>query len=475
MVVVPRTADPGFDLERARVLGQRSRQRREDRDIDEMADLRSAETMLRPLLAARPQDRETMSVLAVNRLSLGVLLAAAGKVPAALEAYAEGRTLFERLVAAFPQVLAYRSNLATLLGNLSALRERAGESAGSRDEQRRAIELHEGILRDNPASTDSAERLAHARYRLAQAVRREDPDEAAEAYQRALDGVDALLARKPDDRSARDLGWRAANSLGTLQAGRSRDEAARAAFARARHHGEALLAFDPADLRWLRNQSLLLFNEGTHAAELGDLPAAIARLREGLVLDARLVAGAAAGDDQVRAHVERFRHQLRLAQVLGLGDPAAAAAAWADGAALLAAAPEPVRQRLAIDAEARFSAGCLERGHAASLLDGGEAAAGAAALERAAQWLVGLADNLAMQVELLLLELAQRQHGAQVGDGEAVAATTTAVQQRVPELVRSIGTSRLHSQRLAQVLPRLRECLEAATVEALQAALRPPR
>lgn len=448
--------DPAFRLERDRLLGQRARLRREQLDLDGSAkDLRTAEQDLRQLLIGREHDRDIRSSLAVNRLAFGVLQASRDQAQEASAAYAEARSLLEKLVATFPLAATDRSNLAAVLGAEASLLLRQGEATDTSQLQRAVLLMQEMVAQD-PSLLANQERLAQTRYRLAQAVRREDPDRAAEQYRAALDGLERCLATDPEDGTARDLAWRAANSLGALLANQAKDGEARDAWGRARLHGTELLRRAPEDVRWRRGQSTLLYNEGTLSCEAGDLEAAATRLREALELDERMVAES---PKDLRARAEYHKHLLRAAQVATLrGD--GAEAAWQRAASVVSETSALALERLEKNEDARLDLASIARGFGASALAAKDAAA-APALDRASVLLGGLSGNVASHTERLLLDLAQIHRWRLLSRNDEAAAASRSLVECVTVIVPVLPRSRLHAARVRAHLHEL-EALAAA-------------
>jgi serine/threonine protein kinase len=450
-LAIPAVDDLAFRLERNRLLGQRARLRRAQMDLEGAAnDLRTAEQDMRLLLAGQPHDRDIRSSLALNRLAFGVLQASRDQVEDAAVAYTEARTLFEKLVATFPLATTDRSNLATVLGAEASLLLRQGEATDTSQLQR-AVELMEEMVAQDPGLLGNQERLAQTRYRLAQAIRREDPARAAEQYRAALVGLEACLVADPLDSSARDLAWRSANSLGALFANRAQDEQARQAWATARLHGIELLRRSPDDARWRRGQATLLYNEGTLSCETGDLEAAATRLSEALELDAQLVADA---PQDLRARAEYCKHLLRAAQVATLRQEGARAA-WQRAAAVVEQTFADARQRLESNADARLDLASIARGVGASAAAEQEWAVAVPALERAEQLLFGQADNVMSQTERLLLDLASMQRWQAQGRRLEAEAASRSFAARVEAVVPLLAKSRLHSARVRACLGEL--------------------
>jgi eukaryotic-like serine/threonine-protein kinase len=450
-MAIPEIAEPSFTLERARLLGQRARLRRQQQDLEAAAaDLRTAELALRGLMVGHAFDRDVRSSLAVNRMSLGVLLASRDQGKEAAAAYAEARSLLEGLVATFPGAASDRGNLATVLGAEASLLLRNGEGTDTKQLQR-AVELMEGMVEQDPGNVAYQERLAQTRYRLAQAVRRVDAPLAAEQYRAALVALEQCLERNPEDGSARDLAWRSANSLGAMFAMTAHDEEAREAWTRARLHGTELLRRAPDDVRWRRSQATLLYNVGTLSCETGDLSTAADQLQEALQLDARIVTDLST---DLRARADYHKHLLRAAQVADLRGQDVAVA-WQQANAAVTTASTEVRHRLEQNGDACLDLACIARGFGATAIEAGDSVAGGAALDRAERLLVGLAANVASDVERVLLQIAQVHRWRIEGKVEAATAAGRSLLPLANALAERLPQSRLHTARVRAVLPQV--------------------
>lgn len=445
------STDDDIQIEHALVVGLRAQwheaQRRTPAAI---ADCSAAIERLRTVLARHPYDRSLRSNLAEQLSMLGGLYRDRVDLDLGLTAFEEGRALLEGLVATFPQVSAYRANLATLLNRQAITLRRLG-----RKEQAQALLEHALLLCEALASEpgDTASRraaLAAVQHNLANGLKSTDRLRAVRLFRQALASVEELLQRQPDDATLLDAAMGYASSLGATLAEAESDGEAMAAFAASRRHAARLLDRGEAGPGLLRNHALLSGNEGTLAAELGDLAAARARLLEAVELGRRLVALAPADP---RAHAQLRRNRVRLAMVVELAEGAAALPHWQETVADLDALPADVARRLADDDQAGFDAVLAHRGLAACLLAGADLAGADRALARARTRAFAPEANLAVGVESFLLHTLTASLAEQQGDQDLAQAELEHACRLARTLAEPIQRSRLHCRRVLAVLP----------------------
>lgn len=300
-------------------------------------------------------------------------------------------------------------------------------------------------------------RLAAVQHNLASVLKSTDRPRALQLFQQALASLGELLERRPDDASLLDAATGYATSLGGTLAEAARDGDALAAFATGRRHAARLLELGEAGPGPLRKHALLSYNEGTLAAELGDLAAAETRLHEAVELGRRLVAMAPADP---RAHAQLRRHRVRLAQVVELARGAAALPCWQEAVDSLDELPPDVARRLADDDQAGFDEVLAQRALAACLLAGADLAGAERALARARAREFPPEANLASGVESFLLRTTTARLAEQRGDLRLARTELVGACELARTLAEPIQKSRLHCRRVLAVPPSVQALAE---------------
>ncbi|MGE3171436.1 MAG: protein kinase [Planctomycetota bacterium] len=467
----------------ASALAMRASLRREANELDgAAADYDAVTGMLQGCLERRPSDRQAMAQLANVHVSHARLLRRRGRGDAQRAVLVAAQDLLEQLTRAFPNTPVHGANLALVLSTRASLLDADGDRDGARLALERSCGLLTALVRAQPERLDLRSSLAGSRYNLGNHLRR-DVDAAEEQYNAALEQLDAVLRVNPDDIIARGLAARTAMNLAIGYA-RADDPRAVATFELARGHAEARMRLQPDDVHSARLRGQLLFNEGVHRAELGDLEGA----RPVLAAAAAQAAESAARlpDDPDRA-AEWLRWSLRMGHVAELVDPTAGAATWLAIEADWLGLPAAVRARLE-GGEFEFERAELRLAVArARARDGatdvaGELAAVRAVLEGAAAT-ADASPNIHVELLLCLAEQAERAERtgstapAQSVDASASASAAAALRRLLRRWPGHGAISRVNAlridRRLAQLEGRVADDAAAlARLRALAAARR---
>jgi hypothetical protein len=139
------------------------------------------------LVARFPQNLAYKADLAMTHNNLGALYYGSGKNAEALAAYQHAAGVQQQLIDTAPFVTDYRCDLALTLNNCGLVESKLGELGAASQSFRQAIDLQEALVRDFPADVRYASRLGGIHNNLAMVYERQkNLDRAAESYTRAI-------------------------------------------------------------------------------------------------------------------------------------------------------------------------------------------------------------------------------------------------------------------------------------------------
>jgi serine/threonine protein kinase/tetratricopeptide (TPR) repeat protein len=215
----------------------------------------------------------------------------AGEKEAALKDYEHMQAALSRLEAEYPDVPAYREDLATCLNNRGNLLAEFGKRQEAEQAYRRALELQTSLAETFPGTPSYRHDLARSHYNLARLLailgRR---DAAEEQFRRAVDLREALVAASPRVATYRDELAASYDALGMLLKGHGNLPKAEQALRRALELRAKLATDSPDNPEARLDLAKSHLNVGNLLAEIGQRPAAERSYRQALEIQDKLVA-----------------------------------------------------------------------------------------------------------------------------------------------------------------------------------------
>jgi len=172
-------------------------------DSDALRTYQRSVDISRRVAMENPQVPEYSKVLGTGLMNCGYLLERTGRAAQSMPLYNEARDLYERLIRDHPDVTDYRYRLSGVFRNIGSLHEKSGrideafKAAGS------SRDLLEGVVRDHPEDL-------HFRYSLAWTMhwigsfhhyRTDRHAEAIPYYRRAIELLERLVRENPEVRT----------------------------------------------------------------------------------------------------------------------------------------------------------------------------------------------------------------------------------------------------------------------------------
>lgn len=225
--------------------------------------LRAAEHVLSELVDSDPSHLDWQKVLAMNRLLIGDMLAGKGDSASALEAYRTALTTAEHLSALDPKnVEAHRAMMmaASNIGNVLCLRANENDALAA---YRQSLAVAERATALDPSDTIWQRDVSVNHVRIGDLLRRQGDEAGALAAYRAALAIRERLAAADWTRVAwtRDVQVRDVLVCQTKIGDTLRDQGdttgAIVALRRALETAERLIAFNPRDLAWQRELSVV--------------------------------------------------------------------------------------------------------------------------------------------------------------------------------------------------------------------------
>jgi tetratricopeptide (TPR) repeat protein len=234
----------------------------EDRGA-KFALLKHAQERYTEFLAGHPHDRELRSGLGNTLNNLGTIHVRAGRLAEARRCLDRAVEIHEGLMRDDPKEASYPGQLAAAVGNLGTLAGRVGDHAEAVRCFRRVRELWEGLARTAPTDPERQAGFAAACHNLAIALRDVGQRQEAVPYLRqALDLRTRLADANPQVlRFQTDLGA-SHTSLGILHAQQGAHDDALACYRAARAIHERLVHLDPGSAVFRKDLAASHFNVG---------------------------------------------------------------------------------------------------------------------------------------------------------------------------------------------------------------------
>jgi tetratricopeptide (TPR) repeat protein len=187
---------------------------------DALACFRGAEQVFRQVLRDNPRYKSVLALrrgLAAAREEAGDVLAATGRLPAALASYRLALPTRQRLADANPAVTEYQADLARTHFKLGVAQARSGQADAALEALDRALEIQGGLVRQEPGVKDYARLLARQHFWQGKAQRTKgNRGEALAAYREAR----AVLEKVPPEEAGDFLDLATVRAAeGTLAAG----------------------------------------------------------------------------------------------------------------------------------------------------------------------------------------------------------------------------------------------------------------
>ena len=269
--------------------------------------------VMRRLVAAAPDNVEWRKELAQNLIHIGDARALSDDMPGALAAHEEALAILRDMSAADPENALSRRDLAISLTSLADLELGEGDlvAAGDRYEEAYAIRRH--LVALDPGNVIWRNELAIALERLGDIRSREtDFGAALKSYAEAVETRRALVDWDPQNAELRFSLARALQNVG--DAGRNLDNRseALAAFNESVSILRGVIDEDLENTRWLRRFAILLGRLGDESQAAGDFAAASKTLDEALETRRRLVALAPHNVDWKIELVDALDHAAQL-------------------------------------------------------------------------------------------------------------------------------------------------------------------
>jgi eukaryotic-like serine/threonine-protein kinase len=172
-------------------------------DSDSLRTIQRSIEISRRVATDHPNVPEYRKGLGTGLMNCGYLLERAGRAAESMPLYNEARDLYERLVRDHPDVADYRAQLSGVFKNLAFLHEKSGRI----DKAFKAAENSRGILeevvRDHPENLDSRYNLAWTMHWIG-TLHHNWTDRHAEAipyYRRAIELLERLVRENPEVRT----------------------------------------------------------------------------------------------------------------------------------------------------------------------------------------------------------------------------------------------------------------------------------
>jgi non-specific serine/threonine protein kinase/serine/threonine-protein kinase len=156
------------------------------------------------LVAAQPQDVQSRRELARSYVRIGSALIETSEAARATEYLRQGVAAYLGLASEEPANAEIRSDLAGAYNDLGLALERWGDTSGALENQRKALALREQLVAADPANQLHRRNLATTHMNLSRALALSgDPESALESNQKAVTINAALFAEHPDNATYR--------------------------------------------------------------------------------------------------------------------------------------------------------------------------------------------------------------------------------------------------------------------------------
>ena len=196
--------EPNYHYKLARALNDLSnRQYMLGLDSDALRTMQRSVEIRRRVATENPHDPEYQKGLGTGLMNCGYLLERTGRAAESMPLYNEARDLYERLIRDHPDVADYRHRLSVVFRNIAGLHEKSGrideafKAAGS------SRDLLEGVVRDHPEDLNFRYSLAWTMHWIGSFhhYRTDRHAEAIPYYRRAIELLERLVRENPEVRT----------------------------------------------------------------------------------------------------------------------------------------------------------------------------------------------------------------------------------------------------------------------------------
>jgi len=237
---------------------------------------------------AAPRDQEE---LAQTHYAIGNVELEREHVEQAVDHYAEGQTLFRRLIKRQPDNPAFQRGLAVGYEKLGDVALQTHDVEGARDHYDKALEQTRALTESDPRNVRWKRDLAVLYERLGDvAIERGQHAEARDLHARSLDIVALLHQLDPTNTSSqRDMAI-SHEKLGDAEAELGNLQSALESYSRSLAYTRRLAESDPGNITWQRDLSITLERTASLQRQLGRLNDAETTYAEALALRRRVAA-----------------------------------------------------------------------------------------------------------------------------------------------------------------------------------------
>ena len=172
-------------------------------DSDALRTMQRSVEIRRRVAMENPQVPEYQKELGTGLMNCGYLLERAGRAAESMPLYNEARDLYERLIRDHPDVADYRYRLSGVFRNMGSLHEKSGRIDEAFKAAGNSRDLLEGVVRDHPEDLNFQYSLAWTMRWIGEFYHRRT-DRQAEAipyYRRAIELFERLVRENPEVRT----------------------------------------------------------------------------------------------------------------------------------------------------------------------------------------------------------------------------------------------------------------------------------
>ncbi|NQT16333.1 MAG: serine/threonine protein kinase, partial [Planctomycetes bacterium] len=229
---------------------------------------RNAVGIFRQLVADEPDVADHRCRLALCQNNLALVLSRSGRTDEACAAYRDAIRLQEELAQGWDDGQRFLGDLALSYSNLGLLQSATGAVEDAEASFREAIRLQERLLEDEPDDPDHLEDLAASVNNLSGLYADEQPERAADLYERALSYQRRVVDARPGElKSQRNVAL-TYNNLGAVESRTNEFQKAAASYAKAIELQRELVRAAPAQKSYRCDLAVSLSNLGLTQSKL---------------------------------------------------------------------------------------------------------------------------------------------------------------------------------------------------------------